>query len=118
MNDITAPGSFNIFLKKQIISPMRWVRFAIAGVVLVFVYRETGVATVIVLALVTVAFELVDIAQKWTNEVNRAAVLKLQSHVVGLYTMMENLVDALNRRRGGENGGNETGPSRNRGLKN
>lgn len=118
MNDITAPGSFDTFLKKQMISPMRWVRFAIMGVVLAFVWRETGVATVIVLALVAVAFELVDIAQKWTNEVNKAAVLKLQSHVVGLYTMVENIVDALKRQKGGENGGNETGPSRDRGLEN
>ena len=101
------PVDFNAFMKKQTLNPMRWLRFLIAGVVLGFVWQETGIATVIVFALVAIAFELVDISQRWNDEVNQYKYFKMQGTIVQLTAVLDNLIGALNLRRGGKDDDSE-----------
>jgi len=90
---------FREFLVKQLTKPLFFARVIFTGVMLAFVYPETGVATVVALALVAIAFELTDISQRWNNEVNEYKRLNIQSHIVQITHVLETLVKSIKPRK-------------------
>lgn len=118
MNKTEEPLSLDTFLKKQVINPLRYVRLVIAGIVLGFVWRETGIATVTVFALVAIAFEFVDILERWNKQVQEYRYQELQIYIMGIKVIIKNLAEKINERERYKNDSGKTGAAQHQGPKN